>query len=400
MKKILFSPPDITQKEIDAVAQVLKSGWITTGPKTKEFEQKISDFCHTKKSICMNSATACMESALRLLEIGPGDEVIVTPYTYTASCSVICHVGAKPVMIDLKKNSFEIDYEKILDKINNKTKAIIPVDIGGILCDYDRIFEIINLKKNIFEPKNKLQEQIGRICVVSDSAHSFGAKYKNKISGEIADFTAFSFHAVKNLNTGEGGDLNLNLNLNNNNINNIIYKKLALISLHGQNKNALEKTQLSNWEYDILMPGYKNNMTDIMAAIGLVQLKRFEKLIQKRRGLARIYNKLLENSEVNIYQDNNKLENSTVHLYISRLKNKDENFRNKIIQKLAEFGIATNVHYKPLPMLTAYKKMGFDINNFPNAFDMYKNEITLPLHTLMQPEDIELVCENLKKIIN
>ncbi len=394
MKKILFSPPDITQKEIAAVTEVLKSGWITTGPKTREFEKKISDFCHTKKTICMNSATACMESALRLLEIEAGDEVIVTPYTYTASCSVICHVGAKPVMVDLGENSFEMNYEKVLDAINEKTKAIIPVDLGGILCDYDKIFEIINLKKNIFKPKNKLQEKIGRVCVLADSAHSFGAKYKNKISGEIADFTAFSFHAVKNLTTGEGGALTWNIDDDD------IYKKLSLISLHGQNKDALAKTQLSNWEYDILTLGYKYNMADIMAAIGLVQLERFEELIQKRRELAKIYNNLLKNLNVNIYQTDEKLQNSSVHLYISRLTNKNEAVRNKIIQKLAEAGIATNVHYKPLPMLTAYKKMGFDINNFPNSFNMYKNEITLPLHTLIKSDDVELVCKKLKEIIN
>ena len=394
MKKILFSPPDITQKEIAAVTEVLKSGWITTGPKTREFEKKISDFCHTKKTICMNSATACMESALRLLEIEAGDEVIVTPYTYTASCSVICHVGAKPVMVDLGENSFEMNYEKVLDAINEKTKAIIPVDLGGILCDYDKIFEIINLKKNIFKPKNKLQEKIGRVCVLADSAHSFGAKYKNKISGEIADFTAFSFHAVKNLTTGEGGALTWNIDDDD------IYKKLSLISLHGQNKDALAKTQLSNWEYDILTLGYKYNMADIMAAIGLVQLERFEELIQKRRELAKIYNNLLKNLNVNIYQTNEKLKNSSVHLYISRLTNQSEANRNKVIQKLAEAGIATNVHYKPLPMLTAYKKLGFNINNFPNAFKIYENEITLPLHTLMKIEDIEFVCKKLKEIID
>lgn len=396
MKKILFSPPDITQQEVDAVTEVLESGWITTGPKTKEFEKKISDFCNTKKTICMNSATACMESALRLLEIGPGDEVIVTPYTYTASCSVIYHVGAKPVMVDLSEDSFEMNYEKVSYAINEKTKAIIPVDLGGVLCDYDKIFEIINLKKNIFKPRNKLQEQIGRICVLADSAHSFGAKYKGKISGEIADFTAFSFHAVKNLTTGEGGALTWNLN---NIKNENIYEKLSLISLHGQNKDALAKTQLSSWEYDILTLGYKNNMTDIMAAIGIIQLERYEELIQKRRNLARIYNNLIENLEVDIYQTDAKLEDSNIHLYILRLKNKDEDFRNKVIEQMANLGIATNVHYKPLPLFTAYKKMGFNINDFLNAFKMYENEITLPLHTLMQPEDVEIVCKNLKEII-
>ena len=393
MKNILFSPPDISQKEIDEVIKVMKSGWITTGPKTKEFERKISEFCGTNESICMNSATACMESALRVLEIGEGDEVIVTPYTYSASCSVICHVGATPIMVDLAENSLEMNYDKLANAINEKTKAIIPVDIGGALCDYGRIFEILDSKKNIFSPRNSLQEKIGRICVIEDSAHSFGAKYNGKTSGSIADFTAFSFHAVKNLTTAEGGALTWTIKDEN------LYKNLSLLSLHGQNKDALSKMQKSNWEYDIIFPGYKNNMTDISAAIGLAQLGRFEKLIEKRRLLAQKYNDLLSSCNVEIYQNDSRLQNSTVHLYMVRLLGKNENYRNKIIEKMASNGIATNVHYKPLPMMTAYKNLGFKISDFPNAFKMYENEITLPLHTLMDEEDVEYVCTHLKKEI-
>ena len=390
MKNILFSPPDISQREIDEVIKVMKSGWITTGPKTKEFERKISEFCGTNESICMNSATACMESALRVLEIGEGDEVIVTPYTYTASCSVICHVGATPIMVDLAENSLEMNYDKLANAINEKTKAIIPVDIGGVLCDYDRIFEILDSKRNIFNPKNSLQEKIGRICVIADSAHSFGAKYNGKTSGLIADFTAFSFHAIKNLTTAEGGALTWTIDDED------LYKNL---SLHGQNKDALSKMQKSNWEYDIIFPGYKNNMTDISAAIGLAQLERFDKLIEKRRLLAEKYNDLLSSCNVEIYQNESRLQNSTVHLYMVRLLGKNENYRNKIIERMASNGIATNVHYKPLPMMTAYKNLGFKISDFPNAFKMYENEITLPLHTLMDEEDVEYVCTHLKKEI-
>ena len=393
MKNILFSPPDISQREIDEVIKVMKSGWITTGPKTKEFERKISEFCGTNESICMNSATACMESALRVLEIGEGDEVIVTPYTYTASCSVICHVGATPIMVDLAENSLEMNYDKLANAINEKTKAIIPVDIGGVLCDYDRIFEILDSKRNIFNPKNSLQEKIGRICVIADSAHSFGAKYNGKTSGLIADFTAFSFHAIKNLTTAEGGALTWTIDDED------LYKNLSLLSLHGQNKDALSKMQKSNWEYDIIFPGYKNNMTDISAAIGLAQLERFDKLIEKRRLLAEKYNDLLSSCNVEIYQNESRLQNSTVHLYMVRLLGKNENYRNKIIERMASNGIATNVHYKPLPMMTAYKNLGFKISEFPNAFKMYENEITLPLHTLMDEEDVEYVCTHLKKEI-
>ena len=387
MKKILFSPPDISQKEINYVIETLKSGWITTGPKTKEFERKISNYCGTKKSICMNSATACLESALRVLDIGPGDEVIVPAYTYTASCSVICHVGATPVMVDLSEDSLEMDYNKVFDLINCKTKAIIPVDIGGILCDYERIFEIVNSQKAKFRADNELQEKIGRVCIISDSAHAFGATRNSKISGSIADFTAFSFHAVKNLVTAEGGALTWTIDDDG------LYKKLSLISLHGQNKDALAKMNPSDWEYDIVCTGYKNNMTDILASIGLAQLERFESIIKKRRKLASLYNSYLRDSSIKIYQEDSKLNDSTVHLYITNIKGKNENFRNTIINKMAQMGIATNVHYKPLPMMTAYKNLGFNIKDYPNSFRQYENEITLPLHTLMSEEDVEYICK-------
>lgn len=393
MRDILFSTPDITHKEIDAVSDVMRSGWITTGSKTKEFETKISNFCKTKKSICMNSATACLESVLRILEIGPGDEVIVPAYTYTASCSVICHVGATPVMIDVAEDSFEMDYDQVLRSITSKTKAIIPVDIGGILCNYNKIFEIVNLTKNIFSPVNSLQENIGRICIIADSAHSFGARIDDNISGSLADFTVFSFHAAKNLVTAEGGALTWTVD------DDSLYDKFSLLSLHGQNKDALAKMNSSSWEYDIIFPGFKTNMTDICAAMGMVQLERFDSLISKRRELAYLYNSLLENYDVQIYQENNKIPNSTVHLYMIRLNNFCELERNKVIKNLMKEGIFTNVHYKPLPMMTAYKNLGFSIKNFPNSYKMYENEISLPLHTLMTNDDVYRVCDRLKKMI-
>ena len=394
MRKILFSPPDISEKEIKNVCNVMRSGWITTGPKVKEFENKISDLCGSKGAICMSSATSCMELTLRLLGVGEGDEVITSPYTYTASCSVICHVGAKPVMVDVSKNSLEMDYEKLYDSINERTKVIIPIDIGGILCDYDKIFDVVNSKKHIFKGNSRLQCSIGRVCVLSDSAHSFGSCREGKISGSIADFTSFSFHAVKNLTTAEGGALVWNLDDEG------IYKDLSLLSLHGQNKDALAKTNSSNWEYDILTTGYKCNMTDISASIGLAQLERFDELISKRRRLCKIYNDLLENENIDIYQKNSCLNESTVHLYIIRINGRNEEWRNNLIKRLSEHGIHTNVHYKPLPMMTAYKNLGFDISDFPNSFEMYKNEITLPLHTLMSEEDVEYVCACLKNEIN
>lgn len=396
---IPFSPPDITDVEINNVVEVLKSGWITTGPKTKEFERQIAEYCNTNKAICLNSATACMEMALRLLGIGEGDEVITSAYTYTASASVIHHVGAKIVLVDTAKDSFQMDYEKLEEAITERTKAIIPVDLAGVMCDYDKIFEVVNRKKDLFRANNELQESIGRVVVLADGAHSFGASQKGKMSGEVADFTSFSFHAVKNLTTAEGGALTWK------SINGVddeeIYKRLNTLSLHGQTKDALAKTKIGAWEYDIVEPAYKCNMTDIMAAIGLGQLSRYEDLLNYRKAIINRYDELLEDVEgvevLKHYTDDNT---SSGHLYLVRLTGKDESFRNEVITKMAEEGIATNVHYKPLPLLTAYKNLGFKIEDYPNAFDMYKNEITLPLNTLISLEQVEYVVEEFKNAIN
>ena len=396
---IPFSPPDITDVEINNVVEVLKSGWITTGPKTKEFERQIAEYCNTNKAICLNSATACMEMTLRLLGIGEGDEVITSAYTYTASASVIYHVGAKIVLVDTAKDSFQMDYEKLEEAITEKTKAIIPVDLAGVMCDYEKIFEIVNRKKELFKANNELQEAIGRVVVLADGAHSFGASQKGKMSGEVADFTSFSFHAVKNLTTAEGGALTWK------SIDGVddeeIYKRLNTLSLHGQTKDALAKTKIGSWEYDIVEPAYKCNMTDIMAAIGMGQLSRYEDLLNYRKAIINRYDELLEDVEgvevLKHYTDDNT---SSGHLYLVRLTGKDEAFRNEVITKMAEEGIATNVHYKPLPLLTAYKNLGFKIEDYPNAFDMYKNEITLPLNTLISLEQVEYVVEEFKNAIN
>nr|WP_302419291.1 DegT/DnrJ/EryC1/StrS family aminotransferase [uncultured Romboutsia sp.] len=396
---IPFSPPDITDVEINNVVEVLKSGWITTGPKTKEFERKIAEYCNTNKSICLNSATACMEMTLRLLGIGEGDEVITSAYNYTASASVIHHVGAKIVLIDTAKDSYEMDYEKLEEAITERTKAIIPVDLAGIMCDYDKIFEIVNRKKDLFKANSKLQEAIGRVVVIGDGAHSFGASQKGKMSGEVADFTSFSFHAVKNLTTAEGGALTWK------SIDGVddeeIYKRLSTLSVHGQTKDALAKMQIGAWEYDIVEPAYKCNMTDVMAAIGMGQLSRYENLLDHRKAIINRYDELLKDVDgIEILKHYTDESVSSGHLYMIRLIGKDEVFRNNVINKMGEVGIATNVHYKPLPLLTAYKNLGFKIEDYPNAFDMYKNEITLPLNTLINLEDIDYVVNNLKKIIN
>ena len=396
---IPFSPPDITDVEINNVVEVLKSGWLTTGPKTKEFERQIAKYCNTNKAICLNSATACMEMALRLLGIGEGDEVITSAYTYTASASVIHHVGAKIVLVDTAKDSYEMDYEKLEKAITERTKAIIPVDLAGVMCDYEKIFEVVNRKKELFKANNELQEAIGRVVILADGAHSFGASQKGKMSGEVADFTSFSFHAVKNLTTAEGGALTWR------SIDGVddedIYKRLNTLSLHGQTKDALAKTKIGAWEYDIVEPAYKCNMTDIMAAIGMGQLSRYEDLLNYRKAIINRYDELLEDIEgvevLKHYTDDNT---SSGHLYLVRLTGKDESFRNEVIAKMAEEGIATNVHYKPLPLLTAYKNLGFNIEDYPNAFDMYKNEITLPLNTLISLEEVEYVVENLKECMN
>lgn len=396
--RIAFSPPDITQAEIDAVVNTLKSGWITTGPKTKLFEKKIAEYVNTSKAVCVNSATAAMELTLRFLGIGEGDEVITSAYTYTASASVIHHVGAKIVLIDTAKDSFEMDYDKLEQAITEKTKAIIPVDIGGVMCDYDRIFEIVKEKQNIFEPANDIQEAIGRVIVLADAAHSFGATYKGEKSGEVADFSCFSFHAVKNLTTSEGGAITWR------EIPGIecedIYKEFMLLSLHGQSKDALSKMKPGAWEYDIIYPGYKFNMTDIVASLGLAQFERYHDILKRRREIIKMYNTELYDYNIDTLKHNDDDFSSSGHLYLARLLGKGEDYRNMVIEKMAEKGVATNVHYKPLPMHTAYKNLGFDINDYPNSFNMYKNEITLPLHTLLTDEQVEYVINTLKDIID
>lgn len=396
LRNIPFSPPDISEEEIANVVEVLKSGWITTGPKTKLFEQRIAEYCGTAKAVCLNSATACMELILRLFGIGEGDEVITSAYTYTASASVICHVGAKVVLADTAPGSFEMDYDKLPDLITDKTKAIIPVDIAGVMCDYDKIFKAVNSKKDIFKPNGKYQEALGRVLVLADCAHGFGAEQNGKKAGAVADFTSFSFHAVKNLTTAEGGALTW-LPLSGID-DEEIYKQFMLLSLHGQSKDALAKTQLGAWEYDIVSPAYKCNMTDIMAAIGLVQLDRYPEMLAKRKEIIGIYDETLDKlgiAHLNHYTDN---AHSSGHLYLSRLTGKDMAYRNEFIIKMAECGIACNVHYKPLPLLTAYKNLGFDISDFPNAYAQFANEVSLPLNTKMSVEDAQYVAENVKKL--
>ncbi len=394
MKIIKFSPPDITEAEIKAVEDSLRSGWITTGPKTKLFESKIAEYCYTKKAVCLNSATACMELILRVLGIGPGDEVITSAYTYTASASVICHVGATPILVDTAKDSFEMDYDLLSRAITPKTKAIIPVDLAGKMCDYDKIFAVVENKKKLFRAKNEIQKAFNRILVIADAAHAFGARYKNQVCGAVADFTSFSFHAVKNLTTAEGGALTWKAikGLNDEDL----YKQFMLWSLHGQSKDALAKTQLGAWEYDIIYPGYKCNMTDIMAAIGLVQLKRYPNFLKRRKDIIYKYNKALQCLPVEFLNHFDKNFISSGHLYLVRLVGQNEKIRNKLIELMAEKGIATNVHYKPLPMFNAYKNLGFNIKDFNNAYKMYENEITLPLHTLLKDEDVDYIIDVFK----
>lgn len=396
LRNIPFSPPDITQEEIDEVVDTLKSGWITTGPKTKLFEKQIAEYCNTSKAVCLNSATAAMEMTLRLLGVGPGDEVITSAYTYTASASVIHHTGAKIVLVDTAKDSYEMDYDKLGQAITSKTKAIIPVDIAGVMCDYDKLFEVVNSKKDLFKSNNAFQEAIARVVILADAAHSFGATYKGKQSGEVADFTCFSFHAVKNLTTAEGGAVTW---LDIDGIDNEeIYKQFMLLALHGQDKDALAKTKPGAWEYDIIYPAYKCNMTDIMASLGMVQLRRYPEILERRREIIDRYNEGLNDLDVSVLQHYGDNFKSSEHLYLIRLNDKDEDYRNGVIEKMAEMGIATNVHYKPLPMHTAYKNLGFDIRDYPNAFDMYRNGMTLPLHTLLSDEDIDYVVNELKNI--
>ena len=388
-RNIPFSPPDMSELEIEEVKEAILSGWITTGPRTKEFEKQISEYVGTKKTVCFNSATAAMELTLHVLGVGPGDEVIVPAYTYTASCSVICHVGATPVMIDCAKNSFEMDYDKLPDLITEKTKVIIPVDLAGIICDYKKIYEAVESRKNLFKANNDIQKVFNRVIVMADSAHGFGATQNGIHAGAIADFTCFSFHAVKNLTTAEGGAVTWKSRKGINDED--LYKQYQLLSLHGQTKDALSKNKLGAWEYDIVMPAYKCNMTDINAAIGLVQLKRYPEMLGWRHEIIRRYDEAFKDLPVTLLDHRDKEHQSSGHLYFVRVNNITEEKRNEIIIKMAEKGIACNVHYKPLPMLTAYKNLGFDIENYPNAYDQYKNQITLPLYTKLVMDDIDYI---------
>ncbi len=429
LRNIPFSPPDMTEQEADAAKEAILSGWITTGPRTKKLEQVLSEYVHTQKMVCLNSATAAMEMTLHLLDVGPGDEVIIPAYTYTATASVVCHVGATLVMVDAQKDSVEMDYDQLADAITEKTKVIMPVDLAGVVADYDRVYEIVEQKKHLFRPANALQAKIGRVVVSADSAHAFGAIRHGKMAGEIADFSSFSFHAVKNLTTAEGGALTWNLPFgdeivdleSNDNLNyfptvpkidgetwnEILYRLSQLFSLHGQNKDALAKTQLGSWEYDIIGPWYKCNMTDIMAAIGLAQLERYPQMLERRQQMVARYNEAIDKLNANLDSDhkivylNHKDDKhcSSHHLYMLRMLGKTREETNKVMEEMAKRGIATNVHYKPLPMMTAYKALGFDIRNYPNAFHLFENEITLPLHTRLADEDVEYVISNYVDVI-
>ncbi len=396
-RNIPFSPPDISDMEITEVVAALKSGWITTGPRTKQLEKNIAEWIGTEKCVCLNSQTACAEMALRLMEIGPGDEVITSAYTYTASASVIQHVGAKVVLIDTQKDSLEMDYDALEAAINEKTKAVIPIDVAGIPCDYTRIFEIVEKKKSIFKPDSELQKALGRVAVMADTAHSFGAKWHGKMVGAVADFSSFSFHAVKNFTTAEGGALTWN------NIpgisNEDIYKKLQLLSLHGQSKDALAKTVLGAWEYDIVGTYYKCNLTDVAAAIGLKQFERYPDMLLRRKEIIRKYDEAFNSIGVKTLAHYTDSWDSSGHLYLTRIPGISSEERNDIIIKMAEAGIACNVHYKPLPMLTAYKNMGFDIADYPNAYAYFENEISLPLYTTLTDEDVSYVIEKYKEIV-
>ena len=395
--KIPFSPPDISETEINEVVEALKSGWITTGPRTKELEHRIAEYVGVNKCVCLNSQTACAEMALRIMGIGEGDEVIVTAYTYTASASVVAHVGAKLVLVDIAKDNFQMDYDKLETAITENTKAIIPVDLGGVPCNYDRIFDIVNKKKALFKPSNDMQRALGRVAVMADTAHAFGAKVEDKSVGSIADFSSFSFHAVKNLTTAEGGALTWNT------IEGVddeaIYKKLQLLSLHGQSKDALSKTQIGAWEYDVLGPWYKCNMTDIAAAMGLGQMKRYDAMLKRRAEIISRYDAAFMPMGIEVLPHYTENHTSSGHLYITRVPNITPEQRNEIIIKMAEQGIVCNVHYKPLPMLTAYKNLGFDIKDYPNAYAHFVNEITLPLHTCLTDEEVDYIIENYKAIV-
>ena len=395
--KIPFSPPDITEEEIIQVTEALKSGWITTGPRTKELEREVASLCGVNRAVCLNSQTSCAEMTLRLLGIKDGDEVITSAYTYTASASVVCHVGAKLVLIDTQEDSLEMDYDKLAEAITERTKVIIPVDIGGIPCDYNRIYEIVESKKELFQPENELQKAIGRVIVMADAAHALGAVWQDKMVGSIADFTNFSFHAVKNLTTAEGGAVTWR------EINGIdsekIYHQYQLLSLHGQSKDAFAKTQLGAWEYDIIGPWYKCNMTDVAAGIGLAQMKRYKGLLARRQKIIRKYDNAFIPVGIEVLKHYTNEYTSSGHLYITRIPDITQDMRNEIIIKMAEAGVACNVHYKPLPMLTAYKQLGFDIKDYPNAYRRFENEITLPLHTRLTDEEIDYVIDQYIRIV-
>ena len=417
LRNIPFSPPDMTEKEAAEVREAILSGWITTGPRTKKLEQQISEYVHTEKTVCLNSATAALEMVLRLLDIQPDDEVIVPAYTYTATASVTQHMGCKLVLVDSQKDSVEMDYDKLADAITEKTKVICPVDLGGIVADYKRVFEIVEAKKGLFKPNNALQAKIGRIVVSADCAHSFGASQNGRMAGEIADFSSFSFHAVKNFTTAEGGALTWNLPFGNEAVamdadymptvpkkegetwNEMLYRLSQLFSLHGQNKDALAKTKLGAWEYDIIGPWYKCNMTDIMAAMGLVQMERYDGLLKRRQEIVEKYDAALNDLNVAVLNHKGADHCSSHHLYLVRLLGKTREDANRVIEQMAERGIACNVHYKPLPMMTAYKALGFDIKDYPNAYHLFENEVTLPLHTRLSDEDVEYVISNFVDII-
>ena len=414
-RNVFFSPPDMTETETRLVVEAIMSGWITTGPKTKEFEKKISAYVHTDKTGCLNSATAAMELALRLIGVGPEDEVIVPAYTYTASASVTQHVGCHLVMVDSNEENQQMDLQKLAEAITERTKVIVPVDLGGVVCEYDKILEILEQKKGLFRPTNELQKKIGRVIISSDCAHAFGSEWKGKMAGEIGDFSSFSFHAVKNLTTAEGGALTWHLPFGNEPIimdidttipvfegetwNEFLYRKCQLFSLHGQNKDALAKTKLGSWEYDVIGPWYKCNMTDIMASLGLAQMERYDTMLQKRQKYVERFNEAFKELNVAVLDHKGAEHCSSHHLYIIRLLGKTREQVNDVITKMAERGIATNVHYKPLPMMTAYKTLGFDIKNFPNAYKMFENTMTLPLNTKMTEEDVEYVIENFVDIV-
>lgn len=417
LRNIPFSPPDMTEKEAALVREAILSGWITTGPKTKELERQISGFVHTDKTVCLNSATAALEMVLHLLDLKPEDEVIVPAYTYTATASVTQHVGCRLVMVDSQKENVEMDYDKLADAITEHTKVICPVDLGGIIANYERVFEIVEAKKGLFHPNNALQAKIGRVVISADCAHSFGANQKSKMAGEIADFSSFSFHAVKNFTTAEGGALTWNLPFGNETVptdedymptvskiegetwNELLYRLSQLFSLHGQNKDALAKTKLGAWEYDIIGPWYKCNMTDIMAALGLVQMERYKGILERRYEIVRRYDEALKNLPVAVLNHKSADHCGSHHLYLVRLLGKTREDANKVIEQMAERGIACNVHYKPLPMMTAYKALGFDIKNYPNAYHLFENEVSLPLHTKLSDEDIEYVTSNFVEIV-